>query len=153
MSFSSRQPSTRTSTGCRFSIPINLTEPPARRLSIIGMPSINAQAPPAMAEVRRISQSRKGANMKLIAFTILIAALPAAAQRQQKSLSCENRTFNYDRMVTHCEMREQTLASAGSLAVDAGINGGVTVRGWDNNSVLVRSKVEGAGLDDSSAAA
>jgi hypothetical protein len=83
---------------------------------------------------------------------IAVAALPAAAQRQEKSLSCDDRSFNQSKMVTHCEMREQTLGFAGRLTVDAGVNGGVTVKGWDNGSVLVRAKVEASAEDASTAA-
>ena len=50
-----------------------------------------------------------------------------------------------------CEMREQTIAYGGRLSVDGGNNGGVSIKGWDNGSVLVRSKVEAWGADDASA--
>ncbi len=88
-------------------------------------------------------------RIALIATGILMAAWPAAAQ--QKSLSCDDRNFNNDKQATHCEMREQTVAFAGRLAVDAGVNGGVSVKGWDGGSVLVRAKVEGSGNDDAAA--
>ena len=39
-------------------------------------------------------------------------------------------------------MREQTIAYGGRLTVDGGNNGGVSIKGWDNASVLVRSKVK-----------
>jgi DUF4097 and DUF4098 domain-containing protein YvlB len=85
----------------------------------------------------------------------LIAALPVLAQRgrEEQSLSCNERSPNQNRMVTHCEMREQTVAFAGRLTVDAGLNGGVTVKSWNNTSVLVRSKVEATGEDESGARA
>src|SRR5262249_55771354 len=41
----------------------------------------------------------------------------------------------------HCDIREQTLAPSGSLAVDGRQNGGVSVKGWDQNQVLVRAQV------------
>src|SRR5579863_946790 len=113
MSFSSRQPRTRTSTGCRFSTSIKLTEAAPRRLFDI-----------------------KGAEMRTIALTFCIAALPIMAQRtQEKSLSCDQRSHN-QKFVTHCEIREQSAAFAGTLTVDAGVNGGVSVKGWDNAGVL-----------------
>jgi len=80
---------------------------------------------------------------------ILAAVLPAAAQ----SLNCNNRGVNNDRQATHCEMREQTVPFAGRLSVDGGVNGGVTVTGWDNGNVLVRAKVEASGDDESAARA
>lgn len=86
-------------------------------------------------------------RMVLMAVTILTAAA------QTKSLSCDSRSFNQDNQVTHCEMREQTVAFAGRLTVDAGVNGGVNVKGWDNGSVLVRAKVEASGDNDAAARA
>lgn len=76
--------------------------------------------------------------MKTIGLAIFLAALPAMAQR--KSLNCEN--GNHGDRARHCEMREQSVAFAGQLTVDAGTNGGVSVKGWDNAGVLVRSRVE-----------
>ena len=87
--------------------------------------------------------------MRTIVLTILLA-LPALAQ--EKSLNCDNHNNNRGR-VTHCEIREQSVGFAGRLAVDAGVNGGVSVKGWDNAGVLVRSRVEASGADDASAAA
>ncbi len=86
----------------------------------------------------------------LLAMGLFMAALPAAAQ--QKSLSCDNQNHN-NNQVTHCEMREQTVAYAGRLNVDAGVNGGVSVKGWDGGNVLVRARVEASGEDDASAKA
>lgn len=88
--------------------------------------------------------------MKMWFLGVIIAALPAAAQ--EKSLSCDGRNNN-NKQVTHCEMREQTVAYSGRLAVDAGMNGGVSVKGWDGGSVLVRAKVEASGEDDAAARA
>jgi DUF4097 and DUF4098 domain-containing protein YvlB len=41
-----------------------------------------------------------------------------------------------------CEVRETTLAAAGTLEVDGRMNGGIGVEGWDRNEVLVRAKVQ-----------
>lgn len=87
--------------------------------------------------------------MRRIALTILIAVLPAVAQN--KTLNCENHG-NQSGRVTHCEMREQSVAFAGRLSVDGGSNGGVTVKGWDNAGVLVRAKVEASAADAGAAA-
>jgi hypothetical protein len=81
---------------------------------------------------------------------ILIAALPAFAQ--DKKLACENRGSR-DGRVTHCEMREQSVGFAGRLSVDAGANGGVSVKGWDSAGVLVRARVEAQAADEATAAA
>src|SRR5258708_38068848 len=77
-----------------------------------------------------------------------LLAVPALAQRgQEKSLSCSDRSNDRNKMVTHCEMREQTLGFAGRLSVDPGTNGGVSVKGWDRADVLVRAKVEASAED------
>jgi len=73
-----------------------------------------------------------------------IGAAPAAAQMQdnsEKQMTCDNGGSNGDR-ARHCEIREQTVPAVGSLKVDAGRNGGATVKGWLRSEVLVRARVE-----------
>jgi hypothetical protein len=41
-----------------------------------------------------------------------------------------------------CEIRESNMAATGQLNVDASPNGGVSVKAWDKNEILVRAKVE-----------
>lgn len=86
--------------------------------------------------------------------SVLIAALVAStgiaglAQKdkvKEKSLNCREDSWNNDRLVNNCEIREQTLAlSGGPIAVDGKPNGGVSVKGWDQNQVLVRARVQTA---------
>jgi len=46
-------------------------------------------------------------------------------------------------LVGHCEIREQTLApNGGAISVDGRQNGGVQVKGWDQNQILVRARVQ-----------
>jgi hypothetical protein len=85
---------------------------------------------------------------------VLIAALVAStgiaglAQKdkvKEKSLTCREDNWASDRLVNNCEIREQTLAlSGGTIAVDGKPNGGVSVKGWDQNQVLVRARVQTA---------
>jgi hypothetical protein len=84
--------------------------------------------------------------MKLVLITL--ATLTAFAQT--KSLTC-NDDNNNDRQSRSCEVREQTVAYGGQLTVDGGTNGGVSIKGWDNTSVLVRSKVEAWAGDEGTA--
>ena len=97
--------------------------------------------------------------MKLTLITLALIALPLAAQdrpgmrqiqRQDSGspqLNCDSKNFSQNRMVTQCEMREQTIGFSGRLTVDGGMNGGVTVKGWDRADALVRTKIEAAADD------
>ena len=79
---------------------------------------------------------------------------PSLAQLQdnsQKEMACQSGGYDSDG-VRHCEVREQTLPAVGRLSVDATRNGGVTVKGWLRNEVLVRTRVE-ASADNEGAAA
>ena len=86
--------------------------------------------------------------MKLLPIALAASALAFA---QTKSLSCTEKEHFNDRLVSACEMREQTIGYGGRLAVDGGTNGGVSVKGWDSNSVLVRAKIETGGTDEGAA--
>lgn len=98
--------------------------------------------------------------MKLALTPVIGTLLGMAAQMQicsaqmqdnrEKTLSCTN-GYAGDRS-RHCEIREQTLAAVGRLAVDPGRNGGVSIKGWLQNQVLVRAKVEAWADSDSEAA-
>ena len=80
----------------------------------------------------------------LVAFTG-IAGLAQKDKVKEKSLNCREDSWNNDRLVNNCEIREQTLAlSGGTIAVDGKPNGGVSVKGWDQNQVLVRARVQTA---------
>lgn len=75
---------------------------------------------------------------------IAICLFTAAAQKADRgSLNCRDHDSNYgDRLVSKCEIREQTLAPSGTVSVDGKQNGGVAIRGWDQNQVLVRARVQ-----------
>jgi len=96
--------------------------------------------------------------MRFVGRSLLIAALVATtgvsvwAQKADKtdkiktkdgSLTCrdDSRWYN-DRLVGNCEIREQTLAPSGAISIDGRQNGGVSVKGWDQNQVLVRARVQ-----------
>jgi len=93
--------------------------------------------------------------MRHTSILILLASLPAFAfQNPVPKLACSDRGFHHDNLVTHCEMREQTLAaSRGAIRIDPGMNGGVTVSGWDRADILVRARIETAADTDSEARA
>src|SRR5215510_6644249 len=78
----------------------------------------------------------------VLALSTLIAA-PAAAQKKDGQMRCGDSNYN-DRLQTYCEIKEQTLAATGAVAVDAKQNGGISIKGWDRADVLVRSKIQTA---------
>jgi DUF4097 and DUF4098 domain-containing protein YvlB len=80
----------------------------------------------------------------LIAALLTFTGVAALAQKEKdKSLTCREDSWYNDRLVGNCEIREQTLAlSGGAIAIDGRQNGGVSVKGWDQNQVLVRARVQ-----------
>lgn len=83
--------------------------------------------------------------MRLVFLALVtLTALPALAQPQMrdnrdKQLTCNN--IRRDGPLS-CEIRETTLGPSGRLDIEPSHNGGVTVRGWTQNNVLVRARVE-----------
>jgi DUF4097 and DUF4098 domain-containing protein YvlB len=56
------------------------------------------------------------------------------------SLSCRDQ--GNDSRARHCEVKEQTLApTGGTLSVDGKQNGGISVKGWERNEILVRYRI------------
>lgn len=105
----------------------------------------------------------------LVASLLAVAVISGPAQKNDKndkldqkleklkskdgSLTCNNDGWYGDRLVGNCEIREQTLAPGGPLVIDGRQNGGVSVKGWDQNQILVRSRVQtGAPTEAESAA-
>jgi DUF4097 and DUF4098 domain-containing protein YvlB len=96
--------------------------------------------------------------LRFLGRSVLVAALVATAgiaglgQKLDKldklkakagSLTCRDQNWYNDRLVGNCEVREQTLAlTGGTIAIDGRQNGGVSVKGWDQNQVLVRARVQ-----------
>ena len=80
----------------------------------------------------------------LIAALVTFTGVAAFAQRDKdRSLSCRENNWYNNKLVGNCEIREQTLAPSGStIAIDGRQNGGVSVKGWDQNQVLVRARVQ-----------
>lgn len=93
---------------------------------------------------------------KSVFITLLLAicSISVVAQtRDRGSLSCRDNNNYGDRLVAKCEIREQTLAPSGAIAVDGRQNGGVTVKGWDQNQVFVRARVQTGAPTESEAEA
>jgi Putative adhesin len=94
--------------------------------------------------------------MKLTS-TILAAAVfstIAFAQTPEAKMTCQEHSWNHNRLVTHCEIKEQTMpASGGALDIRPGENGGITVNGWNRADVLVRARIQTAASTDAEARA
>ncbi|MFN2530264.1 MAG: DUF4097 domain-containing protein [Pyrinomonadaceae bacterium] len=73
----------------------------------------------------------------------LFGLLVAAQDRGGRgSLRCNDNWYG-DRLVGHCEIREQTLSpNGGPVSVDGRQNGGISVKGWDQNQILLRARVQ-----------
>jgi len=66
---------------------------------------------------------------------LLVAALPAAGGDW-----CDDGGWDSDER--HCEVRELELsADRGTIAVDAGANGGISVEAWDGEGIQLEAKV------------
>lgn len=80
----------------------------------------------------------------LVTFTgVAVFAQKEKIKEKNGTLTCNEDSWYNDRLVGNCEIREQTLApSGGTIAIDGRQNGGVSVKGWDQNQVLVRARVQ-----------
>ena len=84
---------------------------------------------------------------RLLRLSVLIGLVGVGsvtfAQKAEKqgAMGC-NDNWSSERLMSHCEIREQTLPATGMITVDARKNGGVSVKGGDRNDVLVRARVQ-----------
>ena len=84
-------------------------------------------------------------SLRYALLVLAIAGCTACAVSAQKktegSMKC-NDSRNDDRLYSHCEIKEQTLPASGAITVDGKQNGGIAIKGWERNEILVRSKIE-----------
>lgn len=68
----------------------------------------------------------------------------AQADNSRYSLACRDQdNYGNDSRARHCEVKEQTLpATGGALNVDGMQNGGISVKGWERNDILVRYRIQ-----------
>jgi hypothetical protein len=93
--------------------------------------------------------------MKPILALLVLFSLAAPTQAQLRDnrdtqLACNN--INRDRP-NSCEIRESTLGPSGQLNIEPSNNGGLSIKGWAQNSVLVRARVEAWAESDGEAQA
>ena len=68
----------------------------------------------------------------------MVALVTNPAPAQQWETNCDTHRENGDR-ARHCEVKSLTLTPhAGGLRVEGGPNGGILVKGWDQNEIAVR---------------
>jgi DUF4097 and DUF4098 domain-containing protein YvlB len=81
----------------------------------------------------------------LIATILMAGSILAFAQTGARgSMTCRD-SWGNDRLVNHCEIKEQTVpATGGTISVDGRQNGGLSVKGWDRNEILVRARIQTA---------
>lgn len=83
----------------------------------------------------------------MLCAALCLAASAAFAQsddNSRSSLRCrEQDNYDNDSRARHCEVKEQTLApTGGTVNVDGRQNGGISVKGWERNEILVRYRIE-----------
>ena len=79
-----------------------------------------------------------------VAFGLAASAAFAQADKSRYSLACRDQdNYGDDSRATHCAIKEQTLQATGStLNVDGMKNGGISVKGWERNEILVRYRLQ-----------
>lgn len=91
----------------------------------------------------------------VLALLVVLLAVPGAAALGQSAADarwidrCRDNDDGW--RVQHCEVRVVTLARGGTIAVDPGQNGGVTVEGWDRDSIEVHARIQTSAASDEQA--
>jgi hypothetical protein len=105
-----------------------------------------------LARIKIVEASGESAMKRWLGYTLLtltlivVAGGAAIAQKDSKdrSLDCRDSWWDGDRLENKCEVREQIVAAGGAITVDAGRNGGISVKGSDRNDILVRTRIQTA---------
>ena len=85
---------------------------------------------------------KKSFRCALAALAIVgFIGVATAQKKSESSLDCRDWGGN-DRLQNHCEIKELTLAAGGTITVDGRQNGGISIKGWERNEVLVRSRIQ-----------
>ncbi|HEY0101642.1 MAG TPA: DUF4097 family beta strand repeat-containing protein [Pyrinomonadaceae bacterium] len=79
-----------------------------------------------------------------IAFALAASAAFAQTNSSRSSLACRDQdNFGDDARARHCQVKEQTIqATGGTLSVNGMKNGGIAVKGWERNEILVRYRLQ-----------
>jgi DUF4097 and DUF4098 domain-containing protein YvlB len=93
--------------------------------------------------------------MKLLPLALSFLTLPVFGQFRENTtpeLACDSNARWGKGYGNSCDMRETRLPVTQRLDIEAGPNGGVSVRGWNRQEVWVRARVEGHAKDGDAAA-
>ena len=91
------------------------------------------------------------AVLGVMMISLVSGAALAQKDKGNDSLACRD-NWNNDKLVNHCEIKEQTLpAPGGTIAVDGRMNGGVSIKGWERNEILVRARLQSAAPTEAAA--
>jgi hypothetical protein len=88
-------------------------------------------------------------KINTIALLALVAVWPATAQENW----CTDQGWHNSDMVTHSEVREEHLTSAGQIVVNPAQNGSIHVHGGGSGEILVKACVQASARDEGSAEA
>jgi hypothetical protein len=104
--------------------------------------------------MNKIMKTLRGVSVLSIAAVIGITAASAFGQAvvTKERAFCNNNWSNGDQFSAN-DLRELKVASTGSLNVDSGQNGGISVKGEDRADVLVRACVQAWGPSEEAARA
>lgn len=88
----------------------------------------------------------------ILGFLALASVLVSAQTGKKESLACRDHWYG-DQQAGQCEIREQQLAATGGpISVDGRRNGGISIKGWDRNELLVRARIQTRAATESEAA-
>lgn len=84
------------------------------------------------------------AGLSCVAVLLFVSAVSAQNSNPRYSLACHTNDNSYDdSRARHCEVKEQTLPATGqTINVDGMQNGGISVKGWERNEILVRYRIQ-----------
>lgn len=94
--------------------------------------------------------------MRVLFLALMIATAPAVLAQQDEDDWMENcRDYESRRRVPHCEIRTSGYrqAAGGILVAEPNQNGGVSIQGWDRDSVHVEARIRAVGRTEEDARA
>jgi len=94
--------------------------------------------------------STSATRIGLIALAASASGFAQMQNNMDKEMTCQSGNRN-GRLARHCEIREQSVAGIGRLALQSD-NGSVMIKGWLQSGVMVRTRID-ASADTESAAA